>query len=94
MLSAALLLRLGLTGLGLSYLTSLALKRLRGGRNPDPKLARLELLQLLGFASMLGFLGLLWLFVTIRAPIAVIYVLIGGVVLSMLLCISAYILAM
>lgn len=85
--------RLGLIALGLSYLVNLAVKRFRGARNPDRRLARLESLQLLGFGGMLGSLGLLWVFMQIHAPSVVIYIFIGGVVSGMVLCVGAYVVA-
>jgi hypothetical protein len=87
------LLHLGLVALGLSYVVSLPIKRLRGEHNPDPKLARLESLQLLGFGAGLASGGLLWLSVQSRAPVAVDYILIGGLLSGMVLWVGAYIAA-
>ncbi|PYO96812.1 MAG: hypothetical protein DMD60_09025 [Gemmatimonadetes bacterium] len=91
MVSTALPFRLGLIALGLSYVVSLVFKRLRGERNPDPKLARLESLQLLGFAGGLASGSLLWLSVQLRAPLPVDYLFIGAFLAGMLLWVGAYI---
>jgi hypothetical protein len=77
--------RIGLIALGLSYTVSLVLKKLRGERNPDPRLARLESLQLLGLVGGLACGGLLWLSVEVRAPLLVDYIFIGGFLCGMLL---------
>ena len=93
MLSNTSLLHLGLIALGLSYVVSLAIRRLRGERNPDPKLARPESLQLLGFGGGVASGGLLWLSVQSRAPAAVDYILMGGFLAGMVLWAGAYIAA-
>ena len=85
--------RIVLIAMGLSYVGVLAVKRLRGQRNPDPRLARLETLQLIGFGGALVSAGLLWLSVRLQAPLPVIYVFIGGFLGGLVLWVGAYLVA-
>lgn len=50
--------RIGLIVLGSNYLIHLIWKRIRRGRDPDPRIARLETWQLGGFFGGLGAFGL------------------------------------
>jgi hypothetical protein len=93
MLPSTQLLRLLLVAVGLSYIVSLVLRRLRGVRNEDPNIARLESWQVIGLIIGVVSFGLLWLSMLMHAPILVIYVLIGSLVGGMLLFVRAYLLA-
>jgi len=93
MLAGAQLLHLLLVAVGLSYIVTLVVRRFRGVRNRDPKTDRLESWQLIGLICMVASLGLLWLSDVMRAPIIVVYVLIGVLVGGMLLTGGAYLLA-
>jgi hypothetical protein len=93
MLASAQLLHLLLVAVGLSYMVTLVVRRLRGVRSRDPKAAKGESWQLIGLIGIVVSLGLLWLSDVMRAPIIVTYVLLGGLVGGMLLFVGAYLLA-
>jgi hypothetical protein len=77
-----------LVALGLSYIVTLAVRRLRGVRNRDPKTDRHESWQLIGLFCMGASLS-----DVMSAPIIVVCVLIGVLVGGMLLTVAAYLLA-